>query len=125
MQVRVHQGRPWQLLHENPLDALTEEQRALIGPHHRVVCLCMPPSGRHRRNDRREAIGPEAVRSVNRPLGATWMGYRPGARPRLMSLRAGVERGERDGRWLVDGKTGLRRVTMIGPLGPRIRQREV
>jgi hypothetical protein len=33
---------------ENPLDALTEEQQALIGPRDKVAVLCLPP-GRRRR----------------------------------------------------------------------------
>ncbi len=31
---------------DNPIDALTDEQRALIGPNDKVVSLCLPPNDR-------------------------------------------------------------------------------
>ena len=41
-------GVPWHedYLHDaDPIDDLTPEQRALIGPDDKVVCICLPPKG--------------------------------------------------------------------------------
>ena len=52
-------GVPW---HEgyvygtgcDPFDALTAEQRAMIGPNDKIVSICLPPNGR---DDDRETDG--------------------------------------------------------------------